>query len=791
MMELSYAPSPRLIDPLARVQAALAGRYTIERELGRGGMATVYLAQDRKHHRQVAIKVLKPELAAALGPERFLREIDTAARLTHPHILPLHDSGEAAGLLYYVMPYVEGETLRDRLEREGQLPLEEAVRITREVASALSYAHSHDVVHRDIKPENILLSGGEAVVADFGIARAITAAARGQLTETGIAIGTPGYMSPEQGAASARVDERSDIYSLGCVLYEMLAGEPPFTGPSAESIVRQHLAAAPPRVSAMRAAVPPAIEEAIVRALAKTPADRFATAADFVEALAAPAQRVRDTGRRTSRLAAGAGLAATLLAAAAGLFVLSRPHGTRALAGPTGQSIAVLPFVNVSGAPQEEYLSDGISEELIDALSKLPQLQVVARPSSFAFKGKNEDVRQIAQALQVATVLGGSVRRAANRLRVTAQLTDARNGYNLWSETYDREMGDVFAVEDEISHAIMRALQVHLASADSLRLLRRPTHDVEAYELYLKGRYFFNKGGFGPVQQALAYFQQALARDSNYALAYAGIADAYQRLTAWSYLLPRQGMPKARAAVLKALALEPTLADAHASLGDQLCVYDWDAPAAERELRRAIELNPSVANAHYFYANCLLAHGRLDEALAEARRAHELDPLNPEVATGLPWALYVARRYDEAIAVQQKSLDLDPGSAHAHMLLALPLAGKGSYAEALAEARKMAALAGDAPAFTALLGYVAGRAGERAEARHILTALERRPPGNTAIAIAFVHLGLGDNEQALRWLQAAYEERSEWLPFVAPSPIFDPVRPDPRFRALMRKVGIE
>src|SRR5437667_443612 len=667
MMELSYAPSPRLIDPLARVQAALAGRYTIERELGRGGMATVYLAQDRKHHRQVAIKVLKPELAAALGPERFLREIDTAARLTHPHILPLHDSGEAAGLLYYVMPYVEGETLRDRLEREGQLPLEEAVRITREVASALSYAHSHDVVHRDIKPENILLSGGEAVVADFGIARAITAAARGQLTETGIAIGTPGYMSPEQATESERLDGRSDIYSLGCVLYEMLAGEPPYTGPSAESIVRQHLAAAPPRVSAMRAAVPPAIDEAIVRALAKTPADRFATAAEFVVALAAPAQRVR----------------------------------------------------------------------------------------------------------------------------VTAQLTDARNGCNLWSETYDREMGDVFAVEDEISHAIMRALQVHLVSGDSLKLLRRPTRDVEAYELYLKGRYFYNKGGFGPVQQALAYFQQALAHDSNYALAYAGIADAYQRLTASTYLRSREGMPKARAAVLKALALDPTLADAHASLGDQLCVYDWDASAAERELRRAIELNPSVANAHYFYANCLAAHGRLDEALAEARRAHELDPLNPDVATGLPWALYVARRYDEAIVVQQKSLDLEPGSAHAHMLLALPLAGKGSYAEALAEARKMAALAGDAPNFAGIFGYVAGRAGERAEAQRILTALERRPPGNTAFAIALVHLGLGNNEQALRSLQAAYEERAEWLVLVTPAPFFDPLRSDPRFSALMRKVGIE
>src|SRR5436309_412307 len=753
-------------------------------------MATVYLAQDLKHRRKVAIKVLKPELAAALGPERFLQEIEIAAGLTHPHILPLYDSGEATGLLYYVMPYVEGETLRNRLDRAGQLPLAEAVQITREVADALSYAHGHDVVHRDIKPENILLEAGHAVVSDFGIARAITAAAGGNLTETGIALGTPGYMSPEQAAASARVDERSDIYSLGCVLYEMLAGEPPYTGPSAESIVRQHLAAAPPRVSAMRAAVPPAIEQAIVRALAKTPADRFATAAEFVEALAAPSQRVRATGRRTSRLAAGAGLAATLLAAA-GLFVLSRPHGTPALAGRSGQSIAVLPFVNVSGAPQEEYLSDGISEELINALSKLPQLQVVARPSSFAFKGKNEDMRQIGQALQVATVLGGSVRRAANRLRVTAQLTDARNGYNLWSETYDREMGDVFAVEDEISHAIMRALQVHLVSGDSLTLLRRPTHDVEAYELYLKGRYFFNKGGFGPVQQALAYFQQALAHDSNYALAYAAIADAYQRLTASTYLRPRESMPKARAAVLKALALEPTLADAHASLGDQLCVYDWDASAAEREFRRAIELNPSVANAHYFYSHCLAAHGRLDEALAEARRAHELDPLNPDVATGFPWALYVARRYDEAIAVQRKSLDLEPGSAHAHMLLALPLAGKGSYAEALAEARKMAALAGDATNFAGVLGYVAGRAGERAEAQQILTALERRPPGNTAFGIALVQLGLGNNEQALRWLQAAYEERAEWLLLVTPAPFFDPLRPDPRFGALMRKVGIE
>src|SRR5205823_2005018 len=404
--------------PLERLRAALADRYALERELGHGGMATVYLARDLRHGRAVAIKVLRPEIAAALGPERFLREIEVAARLTHPHILALHDSGQAGGFLYYVMPYIEGESLRDRLAREGPLPLEDALRITREVASALSYAHNHDVVHRDIKPENILLSGGEAVVADFGIARAITQAGGARLTETGLRVGTPAYMSPEQASGSGLIDGRSDVFSLACVLYEMLAGEPPYTGPNAQVVIAKRFTDPVPSVRRLRDTIPPTMDAAITKALAKAPTDRFATAAQFGEALEAPAQRARDTGRRTSRLAAGAGLAATLVVAAAGLFVLSRPHGTPALAGPPGQSIAVLPFVNVSGAPQEEYLSDGISEELINALSKLPQLKVVARPSSFAFKGKNEDVRQIGQALQVATVLGGSVRRAANRLRV-------------------------------------------------------------------------------------------------------------------------------------------------------------------------------------------------------------------------------------------------------------------------------------------------------------------------------------------------------------------------------------
>src|SRR6266550_250821 len=317
MMELSYAPSPRLTDPLARLQAALAGRYTIERELGRGGMATVYLAQDRKHHRQVAIKVLEPDLAAALGPERFLREIYTAARLNHPHIVPLHDSGEAEGFLFYVMPYVDGESLRYRLAREKQLPLGDALQIAREVADALSYAHSHDAVHRDITPENILFEAGHAVVTDFGIARAITAAGGEKLTGTGIAVGTPAYMSPEQGAASARVDERSDIYSLGCVLYEMLAGEPPYTGPSAQIVIAKRLTDPVPSVRRLRDTIPPAIDGAVSKALAKAPADRFVTAAQFAEALtpSVTGVRLRLTARRI--LAAGA------VTAAVGALVLT------------------------------------------------------------------------------------------------------------------------------------------------------------------------------------------------------------------------------------------------------------------------------------------------------------------------------------------------------------------------------------------------------------------------------------------------------------------------------------
>jgi serine/threonine protein kinase len=419
---------PLTPDLLPRLQAALGDRYRIERELGQGGMGIVLLAEDQKHHRQVAIKVLKPDLAAALGRERFLREIATAARLTHPHILPLHDSGEADGFLYYVIPYIEGESLRDRLTRERQLTLEDAVQIAREVADALNYAHGQNVLHRDIKPENILLSAGHALVTDFGIARTITDGGGGQLTEVGSLVGTPAYMSPEQVDGSPHIDGRADIYSLGCVLYEMLVGERPFRGTTLTALIANRLSSPTPSPRAVRELVPQGVDAAVRKAMASLPADRFSTGAQFADALGTP---------RASEAAPAAA---------------------------PDRSIAVLPFKNQSSDPEAEYFSDGIAEEIINALAQLPGLQVAARTSSFAFKGKSADIAEVGAKLKVATVLDGSVRKAGNKVRITAQLVNVLDGYYLWSERYDSELDDVFAIQDHIARAIAQRFEVMLAS---------------------------------------------------------------------------------------------------------------------------------------------------------------------------------------------------------------------------------------------------------------------------------------------------------------------------------------
>src|SRR6185437_459530 len=483
------------IDPLAQV---LADRYVVERVLGAGGMATVYLAQDRKHRRPVALKVLHPHLAANLGPERFLREINIAASLQHPHIVPLYDSGQANGNLYYVMPYVDGESLRQRMERERQLPLEDALRLTRAMAAALDYAHRHGVVHRDIKPENVMLHDGEAMVADFGIAKALTAASDVSLTQTGMAMGTAAYMSPEQAMGEPEIDGRTDIYSLGCVLYEMLAGQAPYTGPTAQAIIARSITEAAPPLRSVRAAVPDWVEQAVHKAMAKDPAERFSTATQFSQALGSVG--VASTPPGTARATPAAGAAAP-------------------------KSIAVLPFVNMSADPENEYFTDGMAEEIINALTKIQRLRVAARTSSFAFKGKNVDVRTIGEQLNVSAVLEGSVRKAGAKLRVNAQLVSVNDGYHLWSERFDRELEDVFAIQDEIAGSIVRALRVVLSDQEKRAIENAPRVDVEAYDYYLRGRQYHHQFRRAGIQFARRMFERALDIDPNYALAHAGAAD--------------------------------------------------------------------------------------------------------------------------------------------------------------------------------------------------------------------------------------------------------------------------
>ncbi|HSE67978.1 MAG TPA: protein kinase, partial [Gemmatimonadales bacterium] len=512
-------------DSLNQLTAALADRYRIERELGRGGMARVFLARDLKHDRPVALKVLHPELATVLGPERFLREIRLCARLQHPHILAVHDSGDAGGQLWFTMPYVEGESLRGRLQREKQLPLEDALRITREVADALEYAHQHGVIHRDIKPENILLSGSHALVADFGIAKALTLEPEERLTETGLSIGTPQYMSPEQAVAERDLDGRTDVYSLGCVLYETLTGEPPYTGPTPQVIIAKRLTEPVPHLRTGRD-VPLVLERVVTKALARSPADRFSTAAEFSDALRS--DRLKDEMVTKATAAAPAplpgwslgravvvGLALLLL----GLAGYATVRWLRVRKVAPLASAAVLPFVDLSSEKDQEYFSDGLTEELITSLSQVPGLRVAARTSSFQFKGQNPDVHDVGRKLDVGAVLEGSVRKSGDRLRVSAQLISVKDGYQLWSDSYDRDLADVFDVQEDVARSIVAALRVRLAPSRDSALAARPTTDLEAYDLYLKGRYAWNLRTGSGLQLAVQYLEQAVARDPSFARA--------------------------------------------------------------------------------------------------------------------------------------------------------------------------------------------------------------------------------------------------------------------------------
>jgi serine/threonine-protein kinase len=736
------------------IAAALADRYTVERELGRGGMATVYLAEEKKHGRKVAIKVLRPEITAALGTERFLREIGIAARLSHPHIVPLIDSGEAGGFLYYVQPHVPGGSLRDRLEEARQLPLKEALRIAQEVGAGLDFAHRKGFVHRDVKPENILFADGHAVLADFGVARACSDA-DAQVTEVGLAVGTPEYMSPEQASGEAELGAASDVYSLACVVYEMLAGEPPFRGSGARAVMAKQVTESPRPLRGFRPEVPLAMERAVVHALEKDPDQRYTSAAEFVAALAAP----------------------------------DRPGAARPA---TTRSIAVLPFVNASPDADNEYLSDGITDELIDALAKISGLRLSSRTSVFALKGKSLDVRAVGALLGTSVVLEGTVRKAGDRLRITAQLTSTDDGQLLWSQRYDRKLVDVFAIQDEIAATIVNTLRATMFADVSEHVPRRYTENIQAYGLYLKGRYEWNKRTGEGVAEAVRYFEQAIAEDPSYAPAYAGLADSYSLDVDYRAIPVNAAYQRAKAYARKALAIDESLPSAHASLAWTLFIYDWQWEEAEREFRRAIALNPRYASAHQWFSFLLTARGQHDAALLEAHTALELDPASVSVRRAVGWVYYYARRYDQARDHLSRAIEMNPTAVESYRMLGSTFALQGETAEAERVLREAVTIPGAGAYTTATLGWALARAGQRDEPARYLEELgvAARSAYVSPVAFAILHIGLGNMEAALDWCDRAFDDRRGWLAYLKVNPVFDPLRNESRFTALLQKMRL-
>jgi serine/threonine protein kinase/Flp pilus assembly protein TadD len=643
---------------LQRLQPALRERYSVEREVGRGGMATVFLATDLKHDRKVALKVLHPELAATLGSERFLREIQIAARLQHPHILPLYDSGQADTLLYYVMPFVEGESLRDRLNREHQLPVEDAVTLGRDIAAALDYAHRQGVVHRDIKPENVMVHEGEAVVTDFGIAKAVSAAGRESLTQTGLAVGTPAYMSPEQASGEGEPDGRSDVYSLGCVLFEMLTGSAPFTGSTAQALITKRFTEPVPSVRAARKEVTGELELVVTKALARDPGDRFASASQVVQALGSPK--------------------------------VVTPHATPLAtpAVPQRKSIAVLPFVNMSNDPENEYFTDGIAEEIMNALSKIQALQVASRTSAFAFKGQKQDIRKIGEQLGVGTVLEGSARKMGNKLRVSVQLVSVKEGFQLWSERYDRDMEDVFAIQDEIAENIVKALRVVLSEDEKKAIEKAPTDNVEAYDCYLRGRQYFHQWRKRTTLFARRMFERAIELDPNFALAYAGIADCCS-FTYSYWLASPEHLAEADAASLRAVQIDPELAEARTSRGLAL-TFARRYGEAEQEFQAAVRLNPKLFEAQYFYARAKLQQGQFAEAVALFQEACRLRPDDYQAYSflsqaydGLGLKAESEAAHRRTLQLVERHIELNPDDSRALNLGAIELVHAGRREQGL------------------------------------------------------------------------------------------------------------
>jgi TolB-like protein/lipoprotein NlpI len=727
--------------------------YKILEKLGEGGMGAVYKAQDTKLDRLVALKFLpKHLLCDEEAKQRFEQEAKAASALDHPNIATIYEIDEVGGECFISMTYIEGNCLKE-LIKANTFSIEEILNIAIQIAEGLNAAHRRGIVHRDIKPDNLMLSNdGLVKIFDFGLAKLKGVSG---LTRIGSTVGTLAYMSPEQ-AQGIELDRRSDIFSFGVVLYEMITGQLPFKGEHEAAIIYSVLNEAPEPLGRYRANIPEGLQRIIDKILEKDREKRY----QQIDELRADLKRLsRATGSPIKRQL---------------------------------PSIAVLPFTDLSADKEQEYFCDGMAEEIINALTQVEGLRVVARTSAFSFRGKEIDIREIGRKLNVETVMEGSVRKAGNRVRITAQLVNVADGYHLWSERYDREMQDIFAVQDEISLTIVDKLKVKLLKEEKAKLVKRYTDNPEAYSLYLKGRYFWYRRYEGGLQKGIECFQQAIDQDPLYALAYAGIADCYNQFGLWGFLDPKKAYPKAKVACAKALQIDDTLAEAYASQGWIKMFYDWDWAEAEKAYKQAIELSPNYATVHYYYGLYDVV-GRGIEAFAEAKKAVELDPLCLVHNAVLGFILYLRRQFDDAIEQLQKTLEMDSNFAVTCLFLGLSYMGKKRWEEAITFLKKITSIWQGNPFPIGFLGFAYGMSGQKDKAISMLDQLSTLSQQKYVSSFyrALIYTGLDQKDQAFEQLEKAYDERESWMACLKAAPFMDTLRSDPRYEVLLRKMGLE
>jgi serine/threonine-protein kinase len=748
--------------------STFAGRYQIIEELGKGAMGRVYKVFDTKIKEKVALKLIKPEIASDRETiERFSNELRLSRRISHRNVCRMFDLGEAEGDHFITMEYVSGEDLKSFLHRVGQLPVGKAISISKQVCDGLAEAHRLGVVHRDLKPSNVMIDkDGNARIMDFGIARSVSA--RG-ITGAGVIIGTPEYMSPEQ-VEGKETDPRSDIYSLGVILYEMITGRLPFEGDTALSIAVKHKTEIPRDPREFNRQIPEELSRLILKCMEKEKERRYQRVDEILSALVTIESLTPTTG-----IAAG-----------------KVPDTKKILEAEWKKSIAVLPFSNLSPEREQDYFCDGLTEEIINALSHVRELRVVARTSAFAFKGKEIDIREVGEKLNVDAVLEGSVRKAGDRLRITAQLINVADGYHLWSERFDRAMKDVFDIQDEVTLEIIDKLKIELLGKEKEQVVKRYTDNPEAYNLYLQGQCFCNTRTEVGLKKGLDYFQQAIEKDPAYALAYVGLAHSYIVLAGYEVLHPKDAYPKAKAATMKALEMDDMLADAYVSLATIKWENDLDPIAAEKDYKKAIEINPGLAYAHKTYAEVLSALGRHGEAIKEIKLAQKLDPLSLITSTTAGGIYYHSHNYDQAIKEIREVLDKEPNFIPGHAYLGLSYIQKGMYENAVSEFQESVMLSSRSPLYLAGLAHAYAVAGKREEALKIIEELKELSKKNyvPAFSIALIYIGLDEREEAISWLEKAVEERYFRVLNIKVDPRFDSLHSDSRYKALLKKMGL-